>query len=1139
MDAVELARQAAALLHGNAVSAGADPWRPLEFAFAEARRRNIDVESAALKAAILNGSQATFIPTERLIVHEHRESEFECAFLIAHEIGHIELGDDFSEESATSIDPARSAEVSPIGLDRVIGYGSRQRREVQMDLFAREFLLPREVVRRLHIGDGLTATEVANRLGAPFEVVAQQFLDALLLPPIEPDGAREEHAQMPLNRKQEIAAAHRGNPFLLSAGPGTGKTRTLVARVEGLLREGIDPRRILVLTYSNKAAGEMSERLARKEPAAAAAMWIGTFHAFGLDIVRRFKSELGFRTDPKMMDRAEAVELLEHEFPRLNLVHYRNIYDPTDIIADMLSAISRAKDEVVDEREYAQLAEAMRRSASNADELAAAERAIEVSRVYEAYEHLKRSANSLDFGDLVSLPVRLLESNPRVLALLQQQYDHILVDEYQDVNRSSVRLLKALSKTGRNLWVVGDPKQSIYRFRGASSFNIDRFGVQDFPGGERGQLDINYRSSKEIVDAFSQFAVEMETGGGDAALHSHRGPNGFVPEVQTVNQADAMSVALADSIAAMHAAGYKYREQAMLCRGNEKLADLAADLERLGVPVLFLGSLFERLEIRDLIALLSILTDRRAMGLVRVASWPGIGLEMPDVAAVLDHLAQVDTSPATWLADSASISGVSPDGVSSLARLAAILEGFGQEAPPWTTLAVVLLDRTRLAAELANSDKAAARTRGIAIWQFMNFLKMQPIGAGLPIVRLMDRIRRLVRLSDERDLRQLPAAAQGIDAVRLMTMHGAKGLEFPVVHLPGMNADSMPGSPQLQSCPPPVGMVEGAEGPALTIHQLEHFQEQECVFYVALSRAQDRLFLYAPTQKRNCATRKLSPYVERLGSASERRHLTPQRQLPSSPGAANVPLSFDGRVCFSGPQLALYESCPRRFFYTHVLKIGGRRTSTPFMQMHEVARSAFTSMIEDAEIAVDDEALARRVDREMSEHGLVNHAHARHFREMALAMVKFFARARYGHEPLPTATLSISVGQSAVVVRPDDVLVRPDGRRTLRRIQTGHRRSAQADDVAAAAFIVASRQAFPGAVVELLHLADESILALEMTDRVINNRTEKLRELLSKITSGEFPAEESSRRCPSCPAFFICGPTPPGVLRTISSKHGT
>jgi hypothetical protein len=175
----------------------------------------------------------------------------------------------------------------------------------------------------------------------------------------------------------------------------------------------------------------------------------------------------------------------------------------------------------------------------------------------------------------------------------------------------------------------------------------------------------------------------------------------------------------------------------------------------------------------------------------------------------------------------------------------------------------------------------------------------------------------------------------------------------------------------------------------------------------------------------------------------------------------------------------------------------------------------------------------------MSEHGLVNHAHARHFREMALAMVKFFARARYGHEPLPTATLSISVGQSAVVVRPDDVLVRPDGRRTLRRIQTGHRRSAQADDVAAAAFIVASRQAFPGAVVELLHLADESILALEMTDRVINNRTEKLRELLSKITSGEFPAEESSRRCPSCPAFFICGPTPPGVLRTISSKHGT
>ena len=147
--------------------------------------------------------------------------------------------------------------------------------------------------------------------------------------------------------------------YLLEAGPGTGKTQTLVTRVEGLLVDGVNPRRILLLTFSNKAAGEMAERIARKNKEAAVAMWIGTFHAFGLDIIRRFHAELGLTKGPRLLDRTEAVEILEHEFPRLKLKHYRNLYDPTQIISDMLVAISRAKDEVVDEKQYAALAQAM------------------------------------------------------------------------------------------------------------------------------------------------------------------------------------------------------------------------------------------------------------------------------------------------------------------------------------------------------------------------------------------------------------------------------------------------------------------------------------------------------------------------------------------------------------------------------------------------------------------------------------------------------------------------------------------------------------------------------------------------------------------------------------------------------------
>ena len=381
MDAVELARQTAAELHAQAIARGLNPWQPYEFARAEADRRGIDVESIAPGAPLLNGGRATFSPKDQLILHENVGTPFQQAFLVVHEIGHAELGDDPEAEPAQEIDPARSAEPSPTGMDRVVDYGRRQRREVQMDLFAREFLLPRSVARKLHLEDNLSASDIARRLGAPFSVVAQQLLDALLLPPISLQ-AKPEAADRPINPLQADAAGHRGEAYLLEAGPGTGKTQTLTARVEGLLAEGVDPRRILVLTFSNKAAGEMAERIACKRKDAAAAMWIGTFHAFGLDLIRRFHTEVGLPKDPSMMDRTEAVELLEREFPRLGLVHYRDLYDPTQKIADILAAISRAKDEVVDPDKYAQLSERMRQRATSEEQTKAAERALEVARVY-------------------------------------------------------------------------------------------------------------------------------------------------------------------------------------------------------------------------------------------------------------------------------------------------------------------------------------------------------------------------------------------------------------------------------------------------------------------------------------------------------------------------------------------------------------------------------------------------------------------------------------------------------------------------------------------------------------------------------------------------------------------------------------
>ncbi|WP_438332252.1 UvrD-helicase domain-containing protein [Burkholderia pseudomallei] len=1122
MDAVELARQRATELHLDAVRKGRDPWVPYDFVVAEANARGLTVEKCAQGANVLDGGRAIFDSEYRLIVHEDAGSPFEQAFLVAHEIGHAELGDDDDGVGPFEIDAARAAEATPVGLDRVVDYSHRQRREVQMDLFAREFLLPRQVVRDLHLEHGMTCSDIANRLGAPFEVVAQQMLDALLLPSVARELARHE-PDIPLNDQQRQAAAHRGRAFLLQAGPGTGKTRTLVARVESLLDAGVDPRRILLLTFSNRAAAEMAERIARKRPVDAAALWIGTFHRFGLDLLRRFHDLCDLPADPRLMDRTEAVELLEHEFPRFGLEHYRDLYDPSQIIADILSAISRAKDEVVDAVRYRELAQQMQDVASSPDEVAAAERALEVARVYKAYEELKCQAGCVDFGDLVLRPVQLLEAHDGLRQQLQQDYDHVLVDEYQDVNRSSVRLLTALKPEGTNLWVVGDAKQSIYRFRGASSFNVARFGKEDFAGGIMGYLERNYRSVQEIVATFSEFATCMSAGGAHSRLEADRAPSGSPPELRTVANGDLISAALAENIEQMRQSGHPYRDQAVLCRGNDKLAELGQELERLGIPVLFLGSLFERQEVKDLVALLSLLTDRRAMGLVRVGCWPDFAMSLKDVALVFEHLRAVEAEPGGW---ALTVPGLSSAGQTALDKLKVALKGFDQTSNPWTVLATVLLDRTRVAAQIASSSSVADQARGIAIWQFMNFVRVQPPGQGLPIVRLMDRIRRLLRLRDDRDLRQLPSAAQGIDAVRLMTIHGAKGLEFPVVHLAGVNQDSMPGAYRPSKCPPPDEMVVGAAGSSDEAGRAAHAQEQECLFYVAMSRARDQLFLYAATSKGNGHRRPLSAFVDRLGAL---RHVpaNPSLRLPSSPDTVPLDVAFSGQVSFSAKAAALYESCRRRFLYTHLLHVGGRRQATAFMKMHEAVRSVFQAVIKAGNTPVDD--WEGWLEAAFVEQGLHEHGYANEYRAMAKTMLRFFLVSRDGAVVESTEALSVSFGTEQIVVRPDEILVK-NGVRTLRSVHTGHAPRSEPKDVDAAAFLLAAQRAFPGAVVELVYLADGQTKPLSLKPKQLTDGQSKLGNLLTSIRAGHFEAERSEYTCPGCPAFFVCGATPPGTL---------
>ena len=377
----------------------------------------------------------------------------------------------------------------------------------------------------------------------------------------------------------------------------------------------------------------------------------------------------------------------------------------------------------------------------------------------------------------------------------------------------------------------------------------------------------------------------------------------------------------------LEAKGVRLRDQAVLCRTNTRLNEIASALEVRGIPVLHLGSLFERDEIRDLLSLLSLAIDAFGGAIVRLGALPRYNLSLQDAYLATQSLQASGRVPLSALPQLPQLKGLSAEGVAGLTRLASDCEGILAETTAWEFLSTYLLDRTDIVKEMSRRDSVADRIGAVAMWQFLNFVRDQSPGrSGLPIRRVLDRVRQLVLMAEERDLRQVPAAALHFDAVRLMTVHGSKGLEFEAVHVPGLTTASFPSSARGQRCPPPTGMIAGAERLSGSEEaRRAHDDEEECLFFVAVSRARSQLILHLSRKQANGKNRNPSPFVSWIPS-----HLIDEIAEPCVvPLPADAPRSLPISVSRStashvtNGQLALYEKCPRRFFYTHVLGLGG------------------------------------------------------------------------------------------------------------------------------------------------------------------------------------------------------------------------
>ena len=1132
----EAVRSLAAQLNQHLVAEGADALNP-ENLISHAIR-HFDLELTFLKPGdpALKGCRALYDDQSGTICAEKASSPAQSALLIAHEIGHLVVHAGPCSCSHEDIDTSRSTETAPVGLQRVEDYGAHERRELEANVFAREFIFPRTRAHNRFVDGRESASDLAARTGLPLPLVRQQILDAALLP--KPD-TETPPPLAPVTRDdpaQEKAAIHRGTPYQLRAGPGTGKTRSLVRRVESLLADQVQPAAILILTFSNRTAGELFERLDHKLGERAPAIWVGTFHGFGLDLIRRFHDRLGLPADPVLFDRSDAIAVLEDILPTLPLRHYKNLWDPVVVLREILQAISRAKDEMVTAADYRTLAQDQhaRALASGDDEaIKAAEKVCEIASVYALYEAAKSARQAVDFGDLILLPTQILESDEFARSATRLRHRHVLVDEYQDVNRASVRLVKALAGEGKNLWVVGDARQSIYRFRGASSHNMSAFNT-DFPTAFWDPLGINYRSTQAIVDAYIGFAAQMPLPPTLAKLElkADRGAGTAKPEVRGFDRPEDEAAGVAASIKELEAKGVALRHQAILCRTNSRIDEIAQTLEDRGIPVLHLGSLFERSGIRDLLALMSLAADPYGAGLVRAFAMPRYQAPLQDMKRAIDHLKGGDEPALLRLNELASLSSLSEAGREAAARLAADLTGLKPADQPWDFLTTLLLDRTDMVRSLATPVAIEDRMHGIAIWQFLNFLREQsPVQRGLPIHTALERVRNLVLLAEERDLRQVPEAALQMNAVRLMTIHASKGLEFEAVHVPGLTVNSVPSSYRGSRCPPPENMVSGASGTVAEQGRSAHDQE-ECLFFVAMSRARTYLIVsYARFQK-NGSNRSASPYLPRIAPNTVRNEAAPRLRSPVARPDSHIAVTMQTGWAPIDRSLIAYEKCPRRFFYTHLLGIDTARRRTIFERTHSCIYTLIDWLAKTRlAVAPTREETHAQFEKIWNELGLHDFERAADYRALATQLVDGLVNVSAGRIFREARPLAIDFSNGRILVEPSEIAER-DGVVVIRRIRSGRRGDKEFDKLEYYLYQQAAARHFgASSVVEAIHLTDsEAVDVPALSARMTTGRLEKTEALLAALGKGRFDPSPDAFTCPRCPHFFICPATPHGDL---------
>ncbi len=606
-----------------------------------------------------------------------------------------------------------------------------------------------------------------------------------------------------LNDKQAAAAMHSPGPALILAGAGSGKTRVLAYRIAHLVMEqGIPPRSILAVTFTNKAAREMKERLERLIGPSTAEMWLGTFHSVGLRILKENSQLAGVPPHFTVYDNDDQIALIKESIKELNLSE--GFARPKSVLAH----INRAKNENIPPTHYKTEAKDFYREM--------------IAAVYKRYQEKLRKNCAFDFGDLICEPIRLFQRNPSILKDYQSRFIHMLVDEYQDTNRAQYHLINLLTEGHRNLYVVGDPDQSIYGWRGADISNILDFH-RDFPDATVYKLEQNYRSTGYILKAADSL-VRNNLKRMDKTLWTAREDGEKVTFRMTRNEYhEAETVAGIVTETMIREPSRRYSDFAVFYRTNAQSRVFEEYFLRHSIPYTIVGGLrfYERREIKDSLAYLRLIVNPGdSLSLKRIINTPPRGVGKATFNKVSVIASETKTSLYEAFKEACRRDLLSRTKVPQFIRLLEDLKARLDTMSPHELFHTLIRDSGYLEMwEKEKTDDAESRIEnlhelGSAIRNF------EDAGDGRGLPEFLDQVALISDVDGYEDKH---------NRITMMTLHSAKGLEFPIILM--------------------VGMEEGLFPHARSLENPDALEEERRLCYVGMTRAMERLYLFAARQR--------------------------------------------------------------------------------------------------------------------------------------------------------------------------------------------------------------------------------------------------------------------------------------------------